>query len=160
MDVGKSEYWDNYWDANGPGVNQGRREKYKNDPAYRQSVKDQARQSYNRNRRKAQPASPIQSETKMEMGLLRVVVPQGFYDLSFLGRILGRRKQTIYRWVRGGVIPKPAREIPFRGRGFKMQFSGVQVQAIVSAFMDTDFGTVQSIEDSGFTERIQGCLES
>jgi hypothetical protein len=109
----KQRYW-------GPERNAQRRERYMTDPAYRENVIQQVRENYRRQRE--EQGLPVRNEDCREnLGLIpeiaetrEIVLPDGRAETRLtltvdeLADVLSRNTQVVYRWMNGGMFPRPA----------------------------------------------------
>lgn len=117
LEARKRKYW-------GEERNQQRRERYRSDPAYRQQVMEQVRESYRRKREEA--GLPVRTgdcrenlELLPEIATRREVhFPDGEIQervsltVDELAEALQRNTQVVYRWINAGLFPKPALTTP------------------------------------------------
>lgn len=97
------EYNQWYYKKYGGEINRRRKERYQRNKDYREKVKERRRQYYHQNKGPAQPRG------RKGESVPRLFSVQGrtlfLYRVSALCRVLGRHHNTVYSWVRQGIIP-------------------------------------------------------
>lgn len=109
----KLQYW-------GPERNQHRRDRYQDDPAYREQVKAQVRESF-RKQRESLGISVRDEDCRENIGLLPEIarvretsLPNGerlnlmTLTAEEMAELLNRNLQVFYRWQNADMFPKPA----------------------------------------------------
>lgn len=132
-----------YW---GEERNASRRDRYQSDPAYRDQIIQQVRESY-RKQREEQGLTVRNEDCRENLGLLpeiarlrEVFLPDGRTDKRLtltadeVADAMGRNTQVLYRWMNGEMFPRPL----FQVIGHRGRKQGIylieEVEALINVF--------------------------
>lgn len=104
----RSDYWNGYWSENKEKILGQRREKYKDDPDYREKLKQIRKRNYEKNKilKSRRPETeyivPENKPVVMDVnGRKRLM-----YDIYYFSKRIDRSPITIKYWERKGILPK------------------------------------------------------
>ena len=117
METQAKTYWDKWWRENRDRVNKRRRKKYREDDNYRRIMVQRARHQtvVNRLAKRPKPKATLVIHNKQE---------EPGYLVSEVAVIIDRTRDVLFRWRRGGALPKA---IHFDNRKFSL-YSASQVR--------------------------------
>ncbi|MFP3433580.1 hypothetical protein SB781_27750 [Paraburkholderia sp. SIMBA_061] len=136
----KEQYW-------GEAHNKRRRERYQNDPAYRAEVLQRARQTQFESRRASgfevregedcRRNLPMLDALAKKRGIEQNGVTIGSAKMitsDQLAQVLGRDLQVLYRWMHGGMLPRPLVEARNERNRLQSYYTLDEARAIVTFF--------------------------
>jgi len=130
----QSEYFSQWYAENKEELSARRRQKYQEDPEYREKVRAQAREAKKRfleKKRKEREKNKDKEQPvwfKVQYGKKEVAVRM--FTAGQLSKRLGRKTQTIRLWERKGVIP----EAMYRNGARDRLYTELQVREIVEIY--------------------------
>lgn len=153
----RREYWKDYWSDNRDVILQKRRDKYNNDPEYKQKMKDIRRDNYEKNKvlKVKKPSSEFVVSSVppviMEVHGKKIMM----FDVEYFAKRIGRSVATVRYWERRGILPKT----PFR-KGRKCLYSDSMIASVYEALSDQGFpGNVDLEEFSDYVAASWQSLE-
>ena len=134
--------YEQWYRENRESLSRRRKEKYRNDPAYRLARINSARRSYSTEKLRGRPV--------IDRKIVRRADGSAFFSIGHLSVMINRGIQTIREYHKKGVIPAPRF---FDSRGWRL-YTPNQMRLMRSVFRDFDEGRLSTLKDVERTLRL------